>query len=273
LAGVLKALVRESVQALVYNVVDFTAAKKVLKSQGFPVEEDETVEFKRTNKAKKVLTLVSEKGTTTLNLPQDPALQPASLRKRFDAKTGFLKESTVRHVVVNGHGQHVTEDIYSVAEAGYRMLAATLEGYCEYWTMVLLVTCVITNLDPGYEVLNKGFLLSPYHVIKLYNAVRRISSMGDVTGSMFDAVALLIIGKVQGCVNSPEDGHAMWSGDQAMSYFCSQVAKDLKLVRIKVMPNHLSQPHGGGQLELSRKRAWKEGAWQQFQHSSSNGQQ
>jgi len=38
----------------------------------------------------------------------------------------------VRHVVVNGHGQHVTEDINSVAEGGYCTLAATLEGYCAY---------------------------------------------------------------------------------------------------------------------------------------------
>jgi len=91
--------------------------------------------------------------------------------------------------------------------------------------MVLLVTCVITNLDPGYEVLNKGFFLSPYHVIKLYNAVRRISAMVDVTGAMFDAVALPIMGEVQGRVNSPEEGLAMWSGDQALSYFCCQVVK------------------------------------------------
>jgi len=141
--------------------------------------------------------------------------------------------------------------------------------------MVLLVTCVTTNLDPGYEVLNKGFFVSPYLVIKLYNAVRRISVMGDVTDAMFDAVALPIMGEAQGRVNSPDDGHAMWSGDQALSFFCSQVVKDLKLVRIKVMPNHLSppQPHDGGQLELSRRHAQKEGVWQQFQHSCENSQQ
>ena len=74
LAGVLKSLGRESVSAQVYSVVEFIAAKKVLKKQGFLVEEDETVEFKRTNQAKKVLMLVSEKGTTTPNLRQEPSL-------------------------------------------------------------------------------------------------------------------------------------------------------------------------------------------------------
>jgi len=74
--------------------------------------------------------------------------------------------------------------------------------------------------------------------------------------------------KVQALVNSPEEGEAPWSGDEALRHFCAQVARDVRVRMIEPQaPQVRAAEDGFGGGPSPKKKAKKEyvsgGGWHQ----------